>query len=561
MATSVPVIDGAFAGRTPNSANVRRVAAAATGAGSRIANAMRGMVARAWGGGGKAVTTTRPRNQYMRDGSAGYLSSWNPALRDMPDEVRAVWTRAAARSIDALHNSGWLSGGIDQASADTIGNGLRLNATPDIDVLGWTDEYRAEWSSRVERRFRAWGNDPLECDARGRRTIAELTDAAIRQHFAFGEATALLPQIIRSVSRTKTKVLMVSPHRLSQETNEQARLAQGVFIDGNGLPISYRFRRRINGMELDLDIMARSADGRPQVIHVFDGTPDQVRGISPLAPILKVVRQHDQLTDATLTSALIQTIVTATVTSPELSDEVFEGLADSKEGELPEEIEGYLSAKADWWSGRSLDLGIHGKVAHLFPGEKYDIKSPATPGDNYLPFVRNLLREIARCIGVTYESLTGDYEGATYSSVRMATAAIWAITMRRRQRIAVPFLNPIYRTWLDEEIRSGAIEFPGGYEAFKRNRVAATQCEWQGPAKPTADDLKTAKASTERLSSCVTSLTHECAEIGLDIETVMRDRAREKHLAEKLGLGDPHAARQPTGAFADNPDGTLKEAA
>ena len=91
--------------------------------------------------------------------------------------------------------------------------------------------------------------------------------------------------------------------------------------------------------------------------------------------------------------------------------------------------------------------------------------------------------------------------------------------------------------------------------------MAATQAEWQGPAKPTADDLKTAKASTERLASSTTSLTYECGEIGLDVETVMRDRARESHLAKSLGLPDPHAARLATGAYADNPDGTLKEAA
>jgi capsid protein len=55
----------------------------------------------------------------------------------------------------------------------------------------------------------------------------------------------------------------------------------------------------------------RDSAGRPIVVHIFDGEPDQVRGITPFVSILKVARQFDQLADATLTAALIQTIFAA----------------------------------------------------------------------------------------------------------------------------------------------------------------------------------------------------------------------------------------------------------
>lgn len=503
-----------------------------------------------------APTRKAPSAAFMRDSSAGFLSSWRPQLRDSQDDVRQSWGVAAARTIETLQNSGWLAGAVEQASADTIGAGLRLNATPDLDALGLNEDDAHDLCRKIERRWRAWSTNPLECDARGKRSIADLTDAAIRHHYAFGEAIALLPRISRPVSTSALKVLMVSPHRLKQDTDERLRMISGVQLDGNGLPVAYRFSRRVDGIEQDLDIRARSADGRPQVAHVFDGAPDQVRGITPLAPVLKVLRQYDQLADATLTTALIQTIVAATVKSPAFDGQAFEGFSGA-DAELPDEVAGALQARAAWWDGRSLDLGQHGKVAQLFPGEEFALHAAKTPGDQYLPFSKNLLREVARCLGTTYEAMTGDYEGATYSSVRMGTSSIWFVTLRRRARVAVPFVQPIYAAWLDEEVSSGRLAWPGGYAAFAANRAAACQAEWFGPAKPTADDLKTAKAQTERLANGTTSLGYECAEYGLDPETVMEQRAQDIKLAARFGLPNPYATIAATrGAVDPNADTT-----
>lgn len=533
------------------------IATAAARPGAR-ANAMRsaaaGVFARvssAFGGEVKANAPRRtPTASWMRDSSAGFLSSWRPSLRDAQDDVRSSWGLAAARAIDGMQNSGWLAGAVQQASADTIGAGLRLNAQPDVASLDWDEEFAHDWCRRVERRWRAWSTNPLECDARGKRTIADMTDAAILHHFAFGEVAALLPEIRRPESRSALKVMMVSPHRLAMDTNETDRMLQGVRLDANGLPVAYRFLRRVDGVETKLDVKARSSRGRQQVVHIFDGGPDQVRGITPLAPVLKVLRQYDQLADATLTTALIQTIIAATLKSPGLSGEAFEGLAGSAEqtGDNPapmvsEEVEGYMMARAAWWQNRSIDLGVHGKVQSLFPGETFEMHNAKHPSDTYLPFSRNLLREVARCLGTTYEALTGDYEGATYSSVRMATSSMYFVTMRRRNRIAIPFVQAIYATWLDEEIREGRVPFPGGYPRFLEQRHDVTQAEWYGPAKPTADDFKTARAQTERLENGTTSLSYECAEYGLDPDTVMEQRAADRKRAAKYGLPDPYAPK------------------
>lgn len=467
-------------------------------------------------------------------------------LRDASEDVRAAWGRAAAQAIDYAQNSGWLAGGIDQCVADTNGVGLKLNAQPDADVLGWSDDYKAEWTKRVERRFRKYCNSPYECDLQGKMTIPAMADAAIRWHYAYGEAVALLPLRRRLGAESALKVLMVPPTRLVQDTREFERIYQGIRVDGDGMPKGYLFRRRTaTGMPEEVEIEARDAAGRPNVIHVFDGDPTQMRGITPLAPVLKVVAQYDQLSDATLTATLLQTIFAATLKSSSLSERAFDSLmtADDDDGSspaVPDDVMAYFQARGSFYGTAKIDLGAHGRINSLFPGDELEFHNSEHPSDNYLPFSSNLLREIARCIGITYENFSLNYEAATYSSVRMGTSAIWNVTLRRRARIAVPFMQAIYDAWLEEEVGEGRIDFPGGYQAFLRNRSAASAAEWQGPPKPTADDLKTAKAQGERLERGVTSLSYECAEYGLDWQDVMLQRADEKRFAEAQGLPDPH---------------------
>jgi capsid protein len=87
-------------------------------------------------------------------------------------------------------------------------------------------------------------------------------------------------------------------------------------------------------------------------------------------------------------------------------------------------------------------------------------------------------------MGLTYESATADYTNATYSSVRMASGEIFQITLYRRAHILGPFCTAVYEAWLEEEIETGGIPFPGGYPAFLANRTAACRADWRGTPKP-----------------------------------------------------------------------------
>lgn len=517
-----------------------------------------GRVAKSSGG---AKATMR----YFRPDSTGILRGWLPSLRSKSDDVRAAWSKGAAMAIDVAQNQGWIAGAINQNVVDTIGPmGLTLNAVPDFDELGWTQDYAHEWSRNTERRFRSYSRNPLEVDVRGRQDLAGLSDAYLRQRYFYGEGTARILVKPRSISQADTRVQLFSPHRVVQDTSELQGLYQGVFIDADGLPIGYRVKTRIDGFDQILDLPARDGDGRPVIVHTFDGDADETRGITPLAPVLKVTRQKDTLADATMTAALLQTIFAASYSSAAPSEEAFEGFLSafegSGQGDLGDAgaIGKMMEASHDYYDAGGLDLGTFGKVAKLFPGDKLEFHSVNNPGNNYLPFDRQLSREIAAALGMTMEAFTGDYDGASYSSIQMGIASRYPLVVRQRQRHVVPFVRAVYEAWLEEQIFKGLIPFPGGYSAFLRKRQAASRSEWRGPPKPRADDLKTAKALQAMQQMGIFSVQTLSAEAGVDWEEEMDQQAQESARALKLGRPDPHAPRQ-MGAPIDLNDPSLAD--
>lgn len=503
----------------------------------------------------------RPTGQYMRGGRGVTFAGWKPALRETQDDIADAWDDAAARVADLIHNSGWLAGAVDQAVANTVETGLRLKAIPENETFGMSSADASAWGKTVERRFELWARNAQECDIQGLRTFGQMQGAAFRSWLVTGEILAELPFRRRPWNRYGTKVRLLPPHRLSRKTENLKRLINGVYTDADGMPIGYRaIRKDLFKYDVEYDVRARDSAGRPRVIHVFDGLPGTHRGISPMAPALQVARQFDQLADATLMAAIVQTLFAVTITSDEPTEQVLGGLLTPQEqaqmmaqGVTP--MEAYMEMVAGYYEGTSLNVGINGRLAHLFPGQELKFHTSNHPSSDYKDFSMHLLRELARCLGLTYESATGDSVGATYSSLQAATTEIFAITKARRQHIIAPFCQPIYEAWLEEEIATGGIAFPGGYEAFLANRTAACRADWLGAPRPTADDLKKAKAHEVWKRLGVMSDAMICNDLGVDVDDVYQQLAQEKALRVEYGLPEPQVMGAAGGGPQLMPDG------
>jgi lambda family phage portal protein len=501
-----------------------------------------------------------PHAAYLRDSRSGIIAARPAPLREHRDDIRMAWRRSAGLALDLMQNSGRLRGAADQVIADTVGAELQINPQPDpaaMARLGYNEAETAEFIRLIKQRWKRWSWNPAECDMRGKLTVPQMVDIGLRWNMAFGEVTGTLTYMTRGQRRaygigTGTKVCLVPPSRLVQDTNEMERMFQGVRHDVNGRPIAYRFEEHDGGLKTTRDWPARDARGRPMVIHVYDPVDaGDVRGISVLASAFRKYIQHEMLDDATLQTAVLQTVFAATLTSELPSAEAFEALEELKrtgEGkDLYFDIMGLIGAQLDRARETSVNVSSDPVISHLAPGEDLNLKAAQTPGSEYLPFSKSLSRDAARAIGIAYGAYSMDHESATYSSVRMETSSIWPVVTRRRERIAGAQSQMIYEVWLDEEIGEGRIPFRGGYAAFAANRDEVSWAQWQGPARPTADDHKSARAASERIGNGTSTAEIEAAELGHDYEELRDARLRDHQWHIEHGMVSPYD-RQSSGA-------------
>lgn len=497
----------------------------------------------------------RPQMRYLHDTGSAVLGSRWASLPDSRRDIRWAWDRAAALAADFIHNSGRLKGAVDQVKADTVGTELKLNAQPDVGALGWSDAERNDWKRLVEKEWRQWCWNPAECDQRGKLTIPQIVDVSLNHFIAFGEACGALQYMPAGMRRrynvrSGLKVAAASPVSLVRDTSELEGLYQGVIHDENERPQAYRLRTRRDGMVETRDYAARDRFGSALFYHVFDPKdPDDVRGISELAPVMKTWAMSEKLDDATLQTAVLQTIFAATLHSPEPSAEAFGALetlsefTDKDGNPIGQDLatDFYAAMMGRLATARDSRVAVgDSQINHLAPGEELDFHTAQTPGGQYLPFSTHLQRIMARCIGVTFSSFTLDHSRATYSSVRMENASIWPVVLRRRERIAAPICQSIYEAWLTESVIEGRIPFQGGVAAFMANRDKVTWAEWVGPPPPTADDLKSAKAATERLGNRTSTLAIESASVGYDPQDIAAMRHSDVQLYKGYGMEDPY---------------------
>ncbi|MBZ8133238.1 phage portal protein [Afifella sp. IM 167] len=528
-----------------------------------------GIIGRLLGGRGRGLPgntgRTAPQASYLKDTRSGIIASRPAVLRESRDEIRRAWPRSAAIALDILHNSGRLSGAVTQVIGDTVGDGLTLSPRPSLSRLGYDEKETRDFISLVKQAWKHWAYEARECDLRGKFTVPQLVDISLRWDMAYGETTGVLDYLPQAARErygitTGTKICLVPPTKLVQDTIETEGLYQGVFHDANGRPVRYRFSEKNGLISRKVDFPAKDRDGRHVVIHLFDPVDaTDVRGISKLAPAFRKHLQHEVLEDATLQQAILQNIFAIVLTSKEPSKDAFEALEVLKDSQMEgasEIIDGftsYFAAALERASEAKVHVNGEPQVSHLAPGEELDLKKVGSPNDTYLPFSASLSRDMARAIGITYGGLTMDHSDATYSSVRMEMASIWPVVLRRRERIAAPLNQMIFENWLDEEIGSGRIPLKGGYEAFVANRGAVTWAEWQGPPAPSADDYKSARASSERLENGTSAIEIECAAGGVDPEELFEMRVRTHRRYQEEGMRSPYEAR--TTSTRTDPDG------
>lgn len=476
--------------------------------------------------------------------------NWNPAIISPDRQINPVKDMADARGLDMVQNNGYVNGAVATHRDSIVGSQYRLNAQPDWELLGATQEWADEFQRVVESEFNLMA-ESQECyfDASGTNTFTGLIRLGVGGFVYTGEVLGTVEWLRGNGRPFSTAIQMVSPTRLSNPDGlpDDRFLRRGVKRDMYGKAQGYYIRSTHPGDYFWnaedakwIYVPATKPWGRRQVIHIIEQMqPDQTRGVADMVSVLKQMRMTKKFSEVTLQNAVVNATYAAAIES-ELPREVVFGALGAGQADFATTLGSYMGA-LEQYVGASKNISIDGvKLPHLFPGTKLNLKPMGTPGGVGTDFEDSLLRHIAAGLGVSFEQLSRDYSKTNYSSARASMTETWKFMQSRKKIVADRLANHIYVLWLEERINAGGIPMPKGmgaeifYDPIKRE--ALTACDWIGASRGQIDELKETQAAVMRIASGLSTYEKECARLGEDFRRIFRQRARENSLMEKLNL-------------------------
>jgi len=463
-------------------------------------------------------------------------------------EILPSKTTLDSRTRDLVRNDGYIQGALDTSADSIVGGQYLLNARPDWETLGLSEEWAEEFQRIAERRFMLYAESPMNwIDASRRNGLTGLVRMALGQTFMGGETLAASEWLSKSGGRPyRTAINMIDTDRLCNpnDSSDTAYMRRGVEIDKFGAPQAYHIRAthpresysdRVGAVWTR--VPAVKPWGRPQIIHIAEILrPGQTRGVSKMVAVLKEMRMTKTYKDIVLQNAVVNATFAAAIESELPREMVFSQLGAGDMGWLQK----YMGALAEY-VGSSDNLAIDGvRIPHLFPGTKLNLQNAGQPGGVGSGFEESLLRHVCSALGLSYEQFSKDYTKTNYSSARASMIETWKYMQSRKKLITDRFATLVYMLWLEEELNNPQTDLPlpkGAAHFYEGiNREAYSRCDWIGASRGQIDELKETQAAVLRIASGLSTYEEELGKLGKDYREVFTQRAREMKLIDEKRL-------------------------
>lgn len=481
------------------------------------------------------------------------MARWNPRPQSADALINPNKGLLDARGQDMVQNDGFAFGAVAATKDSVVGAQYMLNAQPEAEILGVSDQWVESWQEAVETRFNLVSDSPFAWfDAAGKMTLTGLLRLAIASDLMTGEVLATVEWIRQNRRPFNTALQMVSSHRLCNPDlgPDTPRLRRGVERDMYGAPEAYHIRKTIpsdysmsepNSAYTWKRVPAFKPWGRRQVIHVFEPVlPEQTRGLSAMVAVLKEMKMKKKFSDLVLQSAVIQASFAATLQS-ELPAEALFGQMGGQHTPIDEQVGSYLTAMQKYHSGAK-NISLDGaSIPTLFPGQDLKVTPLGTPGGIGTSFEESLLRNIAAPLGMSYEQFSRDYTKTNYSSARAALVETEKSQNARKKMVADRVATEVYMLWVEEELMADRLPIPPSWKSKfdfynPLMKEALCACTWIGASSGMIDTLKETQADVLSLQNNMTTLEDVLGKRGKDWRRTLRQRKREKALMDELGL-------------------------
>ena len=473
----------------------------------KVKGAKNGHVIRA--GFDAAQTTTNNQNHWANADSLSPEAAVKKTVR------KALRERARYE----VSNNSYARGIINTIANDTIGTGPHLQMLTDED----------DFNEEVEALFKNWAREIglREKLLTGRKARTESGEV----FFVFITNNKLKNPIKLDIKVVESDQCTDEGDFGSLSLSEDN--ADGIKYDSAGNPITYRILKEHPGGDLTVVSENVTPTDASQVVHMYrverPGQPRGVPEISAALPLFAILRRY--------TLAVLEAAETAANNSYTISTEHNSLDADNIAMDVtPFDV-----------------VDMERNMATVLPaGWRATQMKPEQPTDTYPDFKREIINEVARCMSVPFNIAAGNSSSYNYASGRLDHQSYFNDIGIEQSYQADTILFQTFEKWMAEALRTQV------FTGLKLPRMPLNDIHlakmWFWDGHEQMDPLRESKAQEVRLKNNVTSLAIEGAKEGHDWKDILRQRGRERRMAEAEGLVEPFGLDEANASAGVDPD-------
>ena len=391
------------------------------------------------------------------------------------------------RARDLYRNNPYARKAIESWVSNLVGTGWSFKAKQ--------TRRNGKQGERVTEVMRAWMADPRQCDYHGLLNFDGLMAQAVRCWKESGEVLIRARTPSRAMMRRLGLTIPLQLQIMEGDMIDEAQDTPGADADGSytkrGIVYDAEDQREAfwiynyhpgEGAVRASSIVSNRVPAA-QIIHLF--TPERAgmsRGVSCLTPVMVRLKDLGDLLDARLMQQKVAACMSVAITD-------MDGVGDQKST-----------------IGDRLEPGA---VVRLGPGQ--DVRTIAPPGAGELDrVIKTYLLEIAAGVGITYEELTGDYSGGSFTQGRMGWIGFQRRLMSDTWQVLAPMAFDRVAAWWFDAANSAGIPTDG------------LSADWTPPKRELYDPQSETSSTLSRMRSGLLPPQEAIRADGLEPDEVLR---------------------------------------
>lgn len=416
-----------------------------------------------------------------------------------------------------------------------IGPGLVPMASPERDVLGWSDDELDRFQREAEAFYRLYTGSTA-IDYYGKNPFRQLQQMAFKTICIVGDVLMHTGYRRRGGSAEPYVQLISGKYVMNPGVSSDTQTFRGgVEFSKDGREVAYHVM--VSSENLDDTFQTKrypryTRSGRLafDLISLNLSDPLQTRGIPVLNSVKDDILSLTKFKELHLTKAAIQALFTVFIEKTEATDPGAESFKEKLQNLTREDEQQIPDTEAE------VTLGA-GNIIEGNPGEKFNAVESQPQASDFETYMKSILTLIAPAVGgMSYEMLVNSYN-ASYSASRATIGACGKNFRIIRDEFQKKFLEPVYRNVIEYGILTGRVHAPGYLEGDRLFRQAVMASTWTGVTPVQVDPTKEVKSYTSAIAAHLCTREQAIRDLyGADAEEVFQRLAKEKRELEEAGL-------------------------